>query len=256
MSQLTGKVALVTGAAKGIGQGIARQLACKGAAVVIADIDVAAGKQTLQELLDSGARASFTETNIVFEAHIEASVAHAKKTFGGLDILVNNAGVNSSFDATEMSSQAWDEVMAIDLKGAWLCAKHAIPEMLKRGGGTVINIASVHATQTTYHTFPYAVAKSGLLGLTRNLALDWGDKGIRAVTVSPGWVLSDAVTKAFNDPAHPSRETVRGSIPAKFIGEPDDVGHLVAFLTSDEARYITGTEIVIDGGISARFALS
>ncbi|MEM7737858.1 MAG: SDR family NAD(P)-dependent oxidoreductase [Deinococcota bacterium] len=249
------KVALVTGAAKGIGQGIARQLALQGAAVVVADIDAETGQLATAELQELGAKASFIETDISLEEQIIAAVNHAKTHYGGLDILVNNAGINLSYDATTMISQEWDAAMSIDLKGAWLCAKYAIPEMRARGQGAIINIASVHATMTTYNVFPYAAAKAGLVGLTKSLALDWGKHNIRAVAVSPGWVLSDVVQKSFAEHKNGlQQEVVEASIPAKFIAVPDDIGHLVAFLASDNARYITGTEIVIDGGISARFA--
>ncbi len=252
---LAGKVALVTGAAKGIGMGIAKQLANKGASVVLADVDARAGEETTELLKNSGAKVSFVKTDICSEEEIVAAVHHAKEKFAALDVLVNNAGIYFHFDATTMTSKDWDNSMAIDLKGAWLCCKYAIPEMLSRNGGVIINIASVHATMTTYKAFPYAVAKAGLVGMTKSLALDWGKKNIRVVAVSPGWILSDAVMKAFGDKTSGSdRETVTTSIPANFIGTPDDVGHLVAFLASDEARYITGTEIVIDGGISARYA--
>lgn len=256
MIKLNGKVALVTGASKGIGKGIASQLAARQAFVMIADIDEHEGQKTAHALNKQGLNTAFSYADIVSEKSISAAVSATIKQFGGLDILVNNAGVNLSYDLTQMTAAAWDKAMAIDLKGAWLCAKHSIPEMLKRGAGVVINIASVHANMTTYHVFPYAIAKSGLLGLTRHIALDWGEKGIRAVTVSPGWVLSDAVQKAFEANPELKPETIKESIPAKFIAEPDDIGHLVAFLVSEEARYITGTEIVIDGGLSSRFALS
>ena len=255
VTSLAGKVALITGAAKGIGRGIARQLSMKGAAVVLADIDHQIGQETARSLVASGAPASFIEADISSEEAVTSAVAHAKDRFGALDILVNNAGVNLHFDATAMTSEEWDESMAVDLKGAWLCCKHALPEMLTRGGGVIVNIASVHATMTTYNAFPYAAAKAGLVGMTKSLALDWGKRNVRVVAVSPGWILSDLVIDLFADQAGTDYEqTVTASIPAGFIGTPDDVGQLVAFLVSDEARYITGTEILIDGGISTRFA--
>ena len=251
--RLTDKVALVTGAAKGVGEGISACLAAAGTAVQLVDIDVQAGAQTLASLPGTH---SFFEADIRDETQVAAAVRDTVTRFGGLDILVNNAGVNLSFDATRMTSQEWDDSMAIDFKGAWLVSKYALPEMVKRGGGVIINIASVHATMTAANAFPYAAAKAGLVGMTKSLALDWADKNVRVVAVSPGWILSDAVRREFaraSDPA--ARESkVAQSIPSGFIGQPEDVGHLVAFLASDEARYITGTEIVIDGGISARFA--
>ena len=146
--------------------------------------------------------------------------------------------------------------MSLNLRGAWLCCKHALPIMAAQEAGVIISIASVHATMTANNFFPYNVAKSGILGLTRSLALDWGQHNIRAVAVSPGWVRTQPAIdflEAADDPAA-EEQRVKDLHPVKRIGEPRDIGALVAFLASDEAGYITGTEIVIDGGISARFA--
>ncbi len=245
----------MTGAGRGIGKAIAVRLAQAGAAVVLAEIDADAGEAAAQTLQATGANAVFVQTDVSQETEVAAAVQVAKE-FGGLDILVNNAGRNLAYNAAEMTSEEWDSGMAVDLKGAWLLCKYTLPEMVSRGGGVIINIASVHATLTTYNMFPYSATKAGLVGLTKSLALDWGNKGIRVVAVSPGWILSDAVLQGFADAKDPeaAREKVRSSLPVGRIGEPEDVGNLVAFLASDEARYLTGTEIVIDGGTSARFA--
>ena len=217
---LTDKVALVTGAAKGVGGGISACLAAAGAAVQLVDIDAQAGARTLASLpgIDS-----FFEADVRDETQVAAAVRDTVTRFGGLDILVNNAGVNLSFDATRMTSQEWDDSMMI---------------------------------MTAVNAFPYAAAKAGLVGMTKSLALDWASQNIRVVAVSPGWILSDAVRKELAKASNPAAKEagVAQSIPSGFIGQPEDVGHLVTFLASDEARYITGTEIVIDGGISARFA--
>ena len=251
--RLANKVALVTGAAKGVGRGISACLAAAGAAVQLMDVDAQAGAQTLAGLPGTH---SFFEADVRDESQVAAAVRDTVARFGGLDVLVNNAGVNLSFDAAHMTSQEWDDSMAIDFKGAWLVSKYALPEMVRRGGGVIINIASVHATMTAVNAFPYAAAKAGLVGMTKSLALDWASQRVRVVAVSPGWILSDAVRREFAKAPDPAAKEARvaQSIPSGFIGQPEDVGHLVAFLASDEARYITGTEIVIDGGISARFA--
>jgi len=253
---LTGQVALVTGAARGIGRATAARLSAAGASVVIADVDEEAGQVAAKTLQTSGAKAVFVHADISQEQAVANAVKTAEDAFGGLDILVNNAGRNLSYNAAEMTVEQWDGGMAVDLKGAWLCCKYTLPSMVARGSGVIINIASVHATLTTYNMFPYAAAKAGLVGLTKSLALDWGSKHIRVVAVSPGWILSDAVLRDFEAQADPAaaREKVRTSLPGGYIGTPEDVANLVAFLSSDEARYITGTEIVIDGGTSARFA--
>ena len=254
--RLNGKTAFVTGAGQGIGRGIAEQLAANGASVTIAEINETTGQSTADELCNAGYEAQFTPVDIRSEDDIKAGIAAHVQRFGGLDILVNNAGQNQHFDASRMSVDEWERSMSLNLRGAWLCCKQALPIMAAQNAGVIVNIASVHATMTATNFFPYNVAKSGILGLTRSLALDWGHHKIRAVAVSPGWVRTQPAIdflEAADDPVA-EEERVRNLHPIKRIGEPRDIGALVAFLASDEASYITGTEIVIDGGISARFA--
>lgn len=169
---------------------------------------------------------------------------------------MNNAGRNQHYNAAQMTADEWDRGMALNLKGAWLCSKYALPQMAQQGGGVIVNIASVHATMTLYDNFPYAAAKAGLLGMTRNLALDWGRHNIRVVAVSPGYVRTQPVLDGFAKAPDPAAEEARVTAlhPINRIGTPRDVGNLVAFLASDEASYITGTEFIIDGGLTARYA--
>ncbi len=254
--RLSGKSAFVTGAGGGIGRGIAEQLAANGASVTIAEINEETGRSTADELRQAGYEAQFARVDIRSEDDIVAGIAAHVEHFGALDILVNNAGANQHFDASRMSVDEWEQSMSLNLRGAWLCCKHALPIMAARKGGVIVNIASVHATMTATDFFPYNVAKSGILGLTRSIALDWGPRKIRAVAVSPGWVRTQPAIdflEAADDPAA-EEQRVKDLHPVKRIGEPKDIGALVAFLASDEAGYITGTEIVIDGGISARYA--
>ncbi len=255
-NRLAGRSAFVTGAGQGIGRGIAAVLTAQGASLTIAEINSTTGQSAADELRAAGHRSQFAAVDICSESDIKAAIAAHKECFGGLDILVNNAGANQNYDASQMSVDEWEASMSLNLRGAWLCCKHALPIMAKQGGGVIINIASVHATMTTTNFFPYNVAKSGMLGLTRSLALDWGHRNVRVITVSPGWVRTQPVIDVFARAPDPEGEEERVSQlhPLKRIGEPENIGALVAFLASDEASYITGTEIVIDGGISARFA--
>ena len=254
--RLKDRSAFVTGAGQGIGRGIAEQLALNGACLTIAEINEATGTSSADELNEAGHQAQFVKVDIRSEDDIRAGIAAHLERFGGLDIVVNNAGQNQHFDASKMSVDEWERSMSLNLRGAWLCSKHALPIMAAQSGGVIINIASVHATMTAYNFFPYNVAKSGILGLTRSLALDWGRHNIRAVAVSPGWVRTQPAIDFFEAADDPAAEEarVRSLHPLKRIGEPADIGALVAFLASDEASYITGTEIVIDGGITARHA--
>jgi NAD(P)-dependent dehydrogenase (short-subunit alcohol dehydrogenase family) len=253
---LTGKVAFITGAGRGIGRGIAHKLAGRGVAVALAEKDTDAGEQVHSELSSLGARSIFVQTDVRSEAAIQAAIQRTIQELGGLNILVNNAGNDMDFDATQMSVDEWDNAMAINLRSAWLCSKFAIPQMVVQGGGVIVNIASVHATMTMAGSFPYAVTKSGLIGLTRNLALDWGGKNIRAVAVSPGYIRTQRTIDFFNLAADPVAEEARVSDlhAIKRVGTPEDVANLVAFVVSDEASWITGTEMVVDGGLSARYA--
>ncbi len=254
--RLKGKSAFVTGAGQGIGRGIAEQLVANGASVTIAEINKETGRSTADELGVAGHCAHFVRVDIRSEDDIVAGVASHLERFGGLDILANNAGQNQHFDASKMTVDEWERSMSLNLRGAWLCCKHALPIMAARDGGVIINIASVHATMTAYNFFPYNVAKSGILGLTRSIALDWGHHNIRAISVSPGWVRTQPAIDYLEQADDPAAEEqrVRNLHPLRRIGEPADIGALVAFLASDEASYITGTEIVIDGGITARHA--
>jgi len=254
--RLNGKSAFVTGAGQGIGHGIAEQLAENGASVTIAEINEETGRLTADELCQAGYEAHFAQVDIRSEDDIKAGIAAHIERFGALNILVNNAGANQHFNASKMTVDEWERSMSLNLRGAWLCCKHALPIMAQQEAGVIVSIASVHATMTANNFFPYNVAKSGILGLTRSIALDWGHHNIRAVAVSPGWVRTQPAIdfiEAADDPAA-EEQRVKDLHPVKRIGEPKDIGALVAFLASDEASYITGTEIVIDGGISARYA--
>lgn len=254
--RLNGKSAFVTGAGQGIGRGIAWQLAANGARVTIAEINRESGRSTADELCHAAYEAQFAQVDIRSEDDIVAGIAAHMKRFDGLDILVNNAGQNQHFDASKMTVDEWEKSMSLNLRGAWLCCKQALPIMAAQEAGVIVNIASVHATMTAYNFFPYNVAKSGILGLTRSLALDWGHKNIRVIAVSPGWVRTQPAIDYLEQADDPAAEEarVRNLHPLKRIGKPEDIGALVAFLASDKASYITGTEIVIDGGITARHA--
>ena len=254
--RLQGKVALVTGAGQGIGEAIALRLAQEGAAVTVAEINERTGKAAAQKLIDSGARALFARTDITREADIAAAVEQTVNAFGALHILVNNAGKNFYYDAATMTSEEWDSAMSVDFKGVWLCCKYAIPRMAAVGGGSIINIASVHARMTVAGMFPYAAAKAGLTGLTRSLALDLGPKNIRVNAVCPGWVrtyLVDEWLSTQPDPAA-AEASVLKTLPLGRMALPSEVASLVAFVASDEASYITGAELYIDGGLTGRFA--
>jgi NAD(P)-dependent dehydrogenase (short-subunit alcohol dehydrogenase family) len=248
------RAAFVTGGARGIGRAIVERLYAEGARVAFVDIDESEGARAITEI-GAGERVRFLPCDVQSEDHVEAAIEAAVAHLGGLDVLVNNAGVNSYGDATTMTETEWDRVFAVDLKAAWLCAKHALPPLIASGRGAIVNISSIHANLTIPGMFPYGAAKAGLLGLTRSLALDYGPQNIRVNAVCPGYVRTRLVQEWLDLQDDQSVwERIVQLQPLGRIGEPADVASLVAYLASDEAGYITGTTFSIDGGLSARYA--
>lgn len=236
--RLAGKIAIVTGGARGIGRAVVEKFEAEGATVVSFDL---AGAEPV---------------DVTRDADVAAAVGRVIASHGRVDILVNNAGVNAYFDATTMTEAEWDQVFAVDLKGAWLCAKHVLPGMKRARGGSIVNIASIHASLTIAGMFPYAACKSGLIGLTRSLALDYADQNIRVNAVSPGWTRTHLVEEWFRlqpDPAAAEASVMRVH-PMKRIATPIEVANLVAFVASDEASAITGASLAVDCGLGIQFA--
>jgi NAD(P)-dependent dehydrogenase (short-subunit alcohol dehydrogenase family) len=255
MGRLDGKTALVTGGARGIGRAIVEKFAAEGALVTFVDVDEAAGRAAARELDAGGARVRFEPADVTVEADVRRAVASAAGS-GIVDVLVNNAGVNAYFDAVDMTEAEWDRVFAVDLKGAWLCAKHSLRGMQHAGRGSIVNIASIHATLTIAGMFPYAAAKSGLVGLTRSLALDYAPLGIRVNAVLPGWTRTRLIEEWFAlqpDPAD-AEAHVNAVHPMRRIATPAEVANLVAFVASDEASAITGASLAVDCGLGVQFA--
>ncbi len=198
----------------------------------------------------------FQRADVTLEADVQQAIEDLVRERGAIDILVNNAGINAYFDAAEMTEAEWDHVFAVDLKGAWLCAKHALRAMKRAGRGSIVNIASIHATLTMAGMFPYAAAKSGLVGMTRSLALDFAPLGIRVNAVLPGWTRTRLVEEWFAmqpDPAE-AEAHVLAVHPLRRIATAAEVANLVAFVASDEASAITGASLPIDCGLGVQFA--
>ena len=251
--RLENKVAVVTGGAQGIGQAIVQKFVAEGARVALLDIDEPRGRAEAER---HGDAVRFIRCDITREADVAAAIAGTVEAFGKLDILVNNAGVNTYFDATTMTEDEWEKVFAVDLKGAWLCCKHALPHMREQGSGAIVNIASIHAFMTTYNQFPYAAAKSGMVGLTRSLALDFGKYQIRVNAICPGWVRTQLVDEwlELQPEGKAAEQRVLDQQPLGRMAAPMEIANFVAFVASDEASFMTGAALLIDGGLSARFA--
>lgn len=247
---------VVTGGASGIGEGIVRNALARGASVSFVDINKDAGEALAQELtndLAPGQHVFFDVCDVTDFEQIQTSMTKAVKVGGSVTGLVNNAGRNSYADPVEMTEEEWDEFFDLDLKSTWLMCKAVLPMMREARKGSIVNIASIHAHMTYPNYFPYAAAKSGLLGLTRNLALDEGRFGIRVNTVSPGYTLTPLLLSWF-DQEPEARDNALAVHPMGYFAEPNDIANVVSFLLSDQARFVTGADWRVDGGLSARFA--
>jgi|YelNatPaOPRAMG01_1025707.scaffolds.fasta_scaffold00361_57 NAD(P)-dependent dehydrogenase (short-subunit alcohol dehydrogenase family) len=247
------KVVIVTGAAKGIGWGCAKIFSQEGAKVVVVDWDDENGQKTAAELRQGGGEAIFIHCDVSNEEQVKAMVDQTIQTFGHIDVLVNNAGVGVYKTLTEASTADWDRALNVNLKGVYLCSKYVIPHMQRQGKGNIINMSSVHSFQTVNGAAPYAASKGGITALTRSMAIDYGPT-IRVNAIAPGWVLTPLIQSIFNsypDPAAQQRAVEQRQV-MKRIGRPEDIGYAAAFLASDEADFITGTQLFVDGGLTAQ----
>jgi 3-oxoacyl-[acyl-carrier protein] reductase len=247
--KLDGRVALVTGAARGIGRAIALRLAAMGAAVVVNDLapEEAIGA-VVAEIEAAGGKALGVRANITVTAEVTAMVERVVQELGSLDILVNNAGITRDMLVMRLSEEDWDAVLTTNLKGAFLCAKAAVRPMMKARWGRIVNLSSVVGLAGNAGQANYAAAKAGLIGLTRSLARELGSRGITANAVAPGFILTD-MTARLSDKI---KEEAQAQTPVGRLGTPEDVATAVAFLCSPEADFITGQVLSVDGGMVMR----
>lgn len=251
--RLAGEILVVTGGANGIGRAIVEVGLQSGARVVALDRDRLALEALVEDFLDDALMVIVTD--VTQESEIVEAFALIKQRWDAPTILVNNAGRNADFQVETMQSSEWDSFFALDLKAAWLCSKHAAPGMQDAGSGSIVNISSVHAHMTAKGQFPYAAAKSGLLGLTRSMALELGGHGIRVNSVSPGYTATDPVEKFIADNGGDWLQSdINSKHALRRIGQPQEIARVVVFLASNEASFVTGADWIVDGGISARYA--
>ena len=250
MNRLEGRVALVTGAASGIGKATAERLVSEGAAVLITDIAVQAGEAAVKEINDAGGRAAFFRHDVTSESDWEGATAKAVEVFGSLDILVNNAGMGDLKTIEDTTLEEWNRTVAIDQTGVFLGMKVAAPYLKKSEHASVINISSIFGTSGGFGTSPaYHAAKGAVRTLTKNAALHWATEGVRVNSIHPGFIETPIL-----EPTRGTEywQTMTDMTPMGHLGKPDDIAAGVAYLASDDSRFVTGLELYIDGGYIAR----
>lgn len=246
---LNGKVALVTGGSSGIGQATAVAFAQAGASVVVAARRTQEGEETVRLVKDAGGEALFVQTDVTKAEDVEALVGKTLEAFGRLDCAFNNAGFGKLIPLTERSEEEWDAETNVNLKGVWLCLKYQIPAILETGTGAIVNMASMGgAVVATSGLSAYQAAKAGVVGLTRSAAIEYAGQGIRINAVSPGVIATDILSNFSED----RLQQVSNAIPLKRLGEAAEVANAVIWLCSDAASYITGHNLVIDGGFTVQ----
>jgi len=246
--RVAGKAALVTGAGSGIGRAAAVTLAREGARVIAADIDATSGQETAAIISQTGGLAFFVRADVSRADEVQAMVTVAVEKFGRIDILHNNAGVALRYALADQDESGWDRSLDVNLKSVYLCSKYAIPHMLERGG-SIIHTASVTGIVGVRNRAVYSATKGAIVILTRNMALDYARYRIRVNCVCPGFTRTALIERLLQDPARTQRLTEMH--PLGRLGTPEDIANAVLFLASDEASWITGQALVVDGGFSA-----
>ncbi len=251
--RLAGKVALVTGGAVGIGRAIAEAFLREGARVAIGDVDRQRGEQARQELSALGP-IRFIQGDVSRVEEARQMVEETVVAFGRLDVLVNNAGVTHRGTVVDTEEADWDRVVAVNLKGIYLCSKYAIPHMIRAGGGSIINIGSIASVIGLQENAAYNASKGGVLALTRNMAVDYAVHGIRVNALCPAMILTPMLEQFIRIQPDPEAyvRRVEQAIPLGRIGRPEDVAPAAVFLASDESRFVTGSALMVDGGYTAR----
>jgi NAD(P)-dependent dehydrogenase (short-subunit alcohol dehydrogenase family) len=252
--RLSGKVALITGAASGMGAAAAELFAREGASVVVTDVSADAGEATVAAIRDAGGAATFVRADVARAEDCDAMVRVAMETYGALHVLYNNAGIFPADDGGVLDTpeSTWERVMEINLKGVWLGCRAGIPAMLESGGGSIVNVASFVALMgAATAQIAYTSSKGGVLSMTREIAVEYGRQGIRANALCPGPIATPLLEELLSDPARRARRMVH--IPMGRLGQAEELAKAALFLASDDSSFMTGASLVVDGGITAAY---
>lgn len=246
-----GKVVAITGGGSGIGQACVLEFAARNAAVAVVDRDQRMGKTTVRDVQARGGNAIFFPADVSRGSDVQQLIPQIVAQFGGLDVIVNNAGIQRYGTVTTISEAEWDEVLNVNLRSAFLMSKYAIPEMIRRGGGAIVVTGSVQSVAAQRNSTHYVVSKHGLLGLVRSLAVDYAKQNIRANCVLPGAIDTPMLRWAANLDPHPDRviEACNRMHLVGRMGKPEEVARVIVFLASDLASFMTGSAVMVDGGL-------
>jgi NAD(P)-dependent dehydrogenase (short-subunit alcohol dehydrogenase family) len=254
MARLDGKVALITGAGNGMGRVASVLFAQEGARIVVADWSEEGGHETVAAVEAAGGEAAFCRVDVAKADQVESLVAFTMERFGALNVLYNNAGIFPADDGgvTETPEPTWDRVMDINLKGVWLGCKYGVPAMLESGGGSIVNVASFVALMgAATAQIAYTASKGGVLAMTREIAVEYGRQGIRANSLCPGPIATPMLEELMSDPVRKQRRLVH--IPMGRLGQAEELARAALFLASDDSSFMTGAQLVVDGGITAAY---
>ncbi|WP_225336092.1 glucose 1-dehydrogenase [Halomicrobium urmianum] len=250
MNGIDGGTALVSGAASGIGRATAQRFAEEGASVVAADIDVDGGEETVSQIESEGGEATFVETDVTDESDLATAVETAVDTYGGLDFAFNNAGIEGDqVGFSEQDNANWNQVLDINLNGVFFAMREEIPAMLESGGGAIVNTSSIAGILGFPNLSPYVASKHGVVGLTKTAAVEFSSEGLRVNAVLPGVIDTPMVARSGEQDPESTEQTIAG-IPASRLGQPEEIASAVVWLCSEDASYVTGQPLPVDGGYS------
>lgn len=254
MGKLEGKVAVVTGAAMGIGRATVILLAREGAKVVVADVDEEQAEQTVELITESDGEARFVRTDVSRPEDVESAIDAAVDGYGKLDVLHNNVGVAMGASVVDTTEELWSRVLDVNLGGVYRGCKYAIPHMIRNGGGSIVNSSSVQALRGLKGWAAYAASKGGIISLTQQVALEYAPYGIRVNCIAPGTILTPMNSQVFEEAEDPEalKETWNRMHPVGRFGKPEEVAEAVLFLAADSSSFITGQTLVVDGGMTVK----